>query len=269
MASFWEFEHNGWQRIHSNYADAWGSLTSQAGAALLDATDVGEGSAVLDVACGPGYMTAAAQSRGAQVIGLDFASEMVTQAQALYPNLDVREGDAEHLPFDDESFDAVVMSFGMLHLAQPELAAAEAFRVLREGGAFGFTVWCKPAEAVGFSFVLDAVAEHGRPVDLPSAPNFFAFSDPHATAVLLHHAGFTKVESHVVPMTWKLASPEAVFDAYDQGSARTGALLRAQDEPTRVLLRAAITAAASAYRQPDGSVAIPMPAMMTVGRVPA
>jgi ubiquinone/menaquinone biosynthesis C-methylase UbiE len=269
MSEFWEFEHSGWQSIHSAYAQAWGSLTSQAGAALLDATDVGLGSAVLDVACGPGYVAAEAQERGAQVIATDFAAEMVSQAKQLHPTLDVREGDAEHLEFEDQTFDSVVMNFGMLHLGQPDIAAAEAFRVLREGGAFAYTVWCQPSEARGFSFVLDAVAAHGQPVELPAAPNFFRFSDPDSSAALLHHAGFTKVESHVVPMTWTLSSAEAVFDAYDKGSARTGALLRAQTDDARMLLRDAITKSAIAFQQSDGSVRIPMPAMLTVGRVPA
>src|SRR5205809_6238429 len=58
----------------------------------------------------------------------------------LSPEIEFREGDAEALPFPEASFDAVVMNFGMLHLAHPERAVAEAFRVLSAGGRFAFTV---------------------------------------------------------------------------------------------------------------------------------
>src|SRR4051812_42061784 len=126
--TFREFEHAGWERAAAHYGDVFGPLTMQAVPALLDAADAVGGTRLLDVACGPGFVAAAAAARGAIVCAVDFSPAMVEAARRRYPALDVREGDAESLAFDEASFDAVVMNFGMLHLAHPDGAIAEARR---------------------------------------------------------------------------------------------------------------------------------------------
>src|SRR5262249_17897865 len=101
---------------------------------MLDAARVTRGSTVLDVATGAGYVAAAAARRGAHPIGMDFVQAQVELARSLYPHIKFRQGDAENLPFDEKSFDAVVVGFGFMHLPHPEQAFAEAYRVLKHGG---------------------------------------------------------------------------------------------------------------------------------------
>src|SRR5207247_2111000 len=84
----------------------------------VDVVRARAGVRLLDVACGPGFITAAAAARGADPIGLDFSPAMIALARRLHPSIAFRDGDAEALPFDDRSFDAVVMNFGLLHLAR-------------------------------------------------------------------------------------------------------------------------------------------------------
>src|SRR5262249_56363460 len=108
---------------------------------------------VLDVATGPGYVAAAAVRRGASVVAVDFSEAMLAEARRHHPAIDFRSGDAEALPFPDASFDAVVMSFGLLHLARPDQALAEAHRVLRPRGRLAFTVWDRPEQAAPFGLV--------------------------------------------------------------------------------------------------------------------
>ena len=96
------------------------------------------------MASGPGYVAAAAASVGASAVGVDFSSEMVRLAASRYPGIVFQEGDAEALAFPDESFDAVTLNFGVLHLARPDAALAEARRVLVPGGRCALTVWAKP-----------------------------------------------------------------------------------------------------------------------------
>ncbi len=122
---FKTFEHSGWQSIPKQYNESFGGLTIQCIPALLDAVGVEEGTRLLDVCTGPGFAAAAAAECGAEATGLDFSSEMLSVARDQNPAVEFREGDAEDLPFPNEQFDAVVMNFGLLHMANPEKALAE------------------------------------------------------------------------------------------------------------------------------------------------
>ena len=94
--------------------------------AMLRAARVKAGVRVLDVATGAGYVAAAACKLGAKSVGLDFSRAQVDLAQRVHPKIDFCHGNAQNLPFEDESFDAVVMGFGMNHLPEPDRATAEA-----------------------------------------------------------------------------------------------------------------------------------------------
>ncbi|MFQ5684801.1 MAG: class I SAM-dependent methyltransferase [Candidatus Binatia bacterium] len=260
--AFRAFEHAGWQDTTPQYHHALGALTTQAIGPLLDAVRVGKGMYLLDVATGPGYAAAAAAHRGSDAIGTDFSAAMVAQARQLHPTVEFREGDAEALPFPEESFDAVVMNFGLLHFPQPERALGEAHRVLRHGGRVGFTVWTKPEEAVGFHIVLRAIETHGNMnVPLPPGPPFFRFSDPDECHRVLLEAGFVTPHIDQVAQVWRLDSPDALYQAILNGTVRTGALLRAQSSEALTAIRTAMRDAARAY-EPEGIIALPMPAVL-------
>jgi len=266
--AFHAFEHAGWQGAARRYDDAFGSLTRQAIDPLLDAAQVRAGARVLDVASGPGYAAAVAAQRGAQVTALDFSGAMVEMARSQNPGIEFREGDAAELPFKDGSFDAVVMNFGMLHLAQPERAVAEAFRVLCRGGRYAFTVWTKPEEAVGFGIVLDAIRKHGNPdVPLPPGPPFFRFSDASECDNVLKVAGFRNVDVRKVPQVWRFSARGLLFDAFLAGTVRTQALLRAQSAPALEAIGEAVGRVAGEYEN-HGTVEIPMPAVLAAALKP-
>src|SRR5260221_10107605 len=142
-SSFHSFEQSGWQRAADRYGDAFGGLTRQTIPSLLHAAGVKAGTRLLDVASGPGYVAAAAAEVGATAIGVDFSSEMVGLAACLYPGIRFQEGDAESLAFADASFDAVTINFGVLHLARPDAALAEARRGLVPGGRRAWAVWAQ------------------------------------------------------------------------------------------------------------------------------
>jgi ubiquinone/menaquinone biosynthesis C-methylase UbiE len=253
--NFHEFERAGWEKLPARYHEAFGKLTTQTIGPLLDAVRVQPGTRMLDVASGPGYVAAAALERRASVVGVDFAAAMVAEARRRYPTIQFQEGDAEALPFPDALFDAVTMNFGLLHLGRPERALAEACRVLRPGGRFAFTVWAKPEEARGFGIVLGAIQKHGNlQVDLPAGPPFFRFSDAGESRRALSNAGFEEPQVKTVPQTWRLGSPDALFEIMLGSTVRTGALLRAQTPEALKAIRAEVTAAATKE--------LPMPAVL-------
>src|SRR6266480_2039651 len=261
-------DHAGWQGAPRHYDAAFGSLTRQAVDPLLDSAQARSGARTLDVASGPGYAATAAAARGARVAALDFSSAMVELARSQNPELEFREGDAEALPFPEGSFDAVVMNFGMLHLAQPERAVAEAFRVLDAGGKYAFTVWAKPEEAVGFGIILDAIRKHGNPdVPLPPGPPVFRFSDASACDNVLKVAGFRNVDVRKVPQVWRFSASGLLFEAFLAGSVRTRALLHAQSAPALTAIRDAVGRVAGQYEN-HGTVEIPMPAVLAAAQKP-
>ena len=147
--AFHAFERTGWESNVAAYDAAFARLTRQAIGPLLEAVSMRPGTRRLDVATGPGYVAAAAVSRGAAATGIDFSAPMIARARELHPDVEFREGDAEALAFADAAFDAVVMNFGVLHLARPERAMAEAARVLMPGGRYACTAWARPEEGGG------------------------------------------------------------------------------------------------------------------------
>jgi SAM-dependent methyltransferase len=264
--AFHDFEQAGWERAARFYADSFGPLTIQTAGALLDAVGTGNRTRLLDVACGPGFIAAAAAQRGSVVTGLDFASAMIDEATRRHPGIVFRQGDAEALPFEDESFGAITMNFGMLHLARPDAAIADARRVLRRGGRYGFTVWAGPDRAVGFGIALRAIERHGNnEVPLPEGPPFFRFSDPAGTRTTLERAGFTDVELKELPLVWHLTSAGAAFEAFSHGGVRTSAVLRAQTPEALASIRDAVRHDVEQY-QVVGGYDIPMPAVLASGR---
>ena len=265
---FRTFEHAGWVNIPDEYHQAFGSLTTQAVGALLDAARVKRGVKFLDIASGPGYVAAAAAKRGATVFGVDFSAAMVKQAQRLHPGIDFREGDAEELPVGNGLFDAAAMNFGILHLGHPEKALVEAHRVLRPGGRFAFSVWCNPTETVGFGIVLGAVELHGEPrVELPEGPPFFRFSDPEECTRGFVAAGFESPSVTKVSQLWRLAAGDALFNAMKDGTVRTAGLLRAQKPTVVNKIRDTVRAELEKYTKGE-FVELPMPALIASGIKP-
>lgn len=260
--AFRAFEHAGWEKVSSQYDRHFRDLTSQTVGPLLDSAGVRRGTRVLDVATGPGIVAAAAAARGATVIGLDFATSQVALARQRYPALRFVEGDAESLTFADESFDAVVINFGVMHFPNPDRALSEATRVLGSRGRIAFTAWAAPERAIGLGITLRAIQRLGdMNIDLPPGPPFFRFSDPKECRKVLAAVGLQAPQVQEVAQTWRLPSPDRLFDAIENGTVRTSALLRAQRPETREAIRFAMREEAAAYQKDDGCE-IPMLAIL-------
>lgn len=262
---FTAFEKNGWEKAAEAYHDHWGTLSAQSALPMLHLANVRQGAKVLDVATGAGYVAAVAESIGAVPVGLDFSSAQVELARKTYPRIEFVQGNAQELPFDDQIFDAVVMGFGMNHLPEPEKAAQEAWRVLKPGGAFAFSVWSAPAKGEGFGIVLTAIERHGASdVNLPAAPPYFRFADPAEVKATMEPTGFTRISTVVAAQTWAHSTPDEVFDAFNKGAVRATAMLQSQPEDARERIREAVRAEVGELAKGD-EYQIPVPASLSVG----
>ncbi len=126
------------------------------------------GAQLLDVGCGAGQLALIAARAGALVIGCDIASNWLIQARrsAAAEGLTIvfEEGDAEALPYEDATFDAVTSLIGAMFAPRPERVAAELTRVCRPGGIIAMTNWTGPG-FVGQMF--KTIARHIAPSGMP------------------------------------------------------------------------------------------------------
>ncbi len=253
--AFTEFEHRGWERVAGKYDSVWSSSTRQFVQPLLDAAKVSANMSILDVGCGPGYVSAAAADRGASPTGLDFSKEMIAIATKMFPKIEFHEGDAQNLPFADATFDRVLANFALLHLAKPERAIAEALRVLKPDGQFGFTTWAKVSENPFVKLVDDAIQAHAKlDVDLPPGPPFYLFENESEFRDALQRAGFDgssmTFKLHIIE--WKVPTARFIFDAELNAGVRTAGLLLRQTPEALHNIQLAIEKSVQRYSTGDG-----------------
>jgi SAM-dependent methyltransferase len=252
--AFWELERAGWDRASARYEECWTDTTVFV-EALLDAAEVGAGTRLLDVACGPGIVSEAASARGAEPVGLDVAPGMVERARRRCPGLTFVEGDALALPFEHGSFDAVTMNFGILHLSDADTAVAEAARVLARGARFAFTAWVEEGNAVA-EIVSSAVEGLAMPVELPEGPPFFRFADPEECRRVLAETGFDleTFRTEAISYPWRVSTAELLFEAELHAGVRTAAVLRAQSLERLEAIGEAMAAGVRRHADGDGFV---------------
>lgn len=141
---------------------AW--LTPPLAEELCEAVELRAGSKILDVATGTGHVALSAARRFCEATGVDFVPSLIEiarrRAEIEGLSVEFREADAENLPFDDDSFDAVLSVVGAMFTPNQERTAAELVRVCRPGGTIGMINWT-PTGYVGEMF--KAVAKHVPP----------------------------------------------------------------------------------------------------------
>lgn len=156
-------QHATWSS--GDYA-AVGTTVQIVGETLAEALDLRPDSRVLDVAAGNGNATLAAARRFCNVVSTDYVPSLLragtARAAAEHLTVAFREADAEDLPFEANSFDHVMSTFGVMFTANQEAAAEEMLRVCRPGGTIGLANWTPE------SFVGEVFRTIGRHVPPPA-----------------------------------------------------------------------------------------------------
>ena len=264
MASktFKDLEHDGWLERAASY-EIITPVTNQAIEPILASFGELDGKQLLEVASGLGYLAGQAAKAGGDIDAVDFAHTMVERAQLSYPTVRFREGDAENLSYENDRFDGVMCAFGLLHLEHPDLAIAEAYRVLKPGGRYSYTVWCPPEEGGAFfGFLMGAIQQHGDlNVAMPPAPPFYRFADSVEANSALEKAGFTGCEITKIPIFWRGEEPRDAVDVIYKATVRTKLILDAQTDAAQEAIHATIISGMENFRV-DNYFEIALPAVL-------
>ena len=240
QGDLWSARADDWASVHEhNMSPAYG--------VVLDLVHAGPGVDLLEVGCGSGTALRLAADRGADVTALDAAPAFVEHARRRVPGADVRVGDLQFLPYEDESFD-VVMGFNAFQYAADPLAALdEARRVLRPGGLVAALVW-GPAEECELAPHLQAVGAL-MPPPPAGAPGPFSCSAPGALRSLLEERGFEVTVVGDAAAAFSYPDHETALRGLTSAGPVVKAVVHAGDEAVRDAVAAAIVP----YRQDGGS----------------
>ncbi|SEO49927.1 ubiquinone/menaquinone biosynthesis methyltransferase [Amycolatopsis saalfeldensis] len=181
----------------------WLGQMGRWGRAVSQALELRPGQRVLDVAAGTGTSSRALAAPGVSVVGCDFSPGMLQVARRRVPELEFVPGDAMDLPFEDDSFDAATISFGLRNVADHVLALAEMRRVVRPGGRVVVAEYSHPTSRLtqtAFQTYLRKAAPRiarALSTNVPAydylADSILAWPTQPALAADLQRAGWTRV----------------------------------------------------------------------------
>lgn len=196
---------------------------------------------VLELASGTGALTSAllAAVPTATVVATDLNEAMVTAGSAREPGAAWRQADAQHLPFEDGTFDLVVCQFGVMFFPDRPAAYTEVRRVLAPQGRFLFNSW-GPLASHGFGAAFQTALEQSMP---DGAPSFLkdvphGYSDPAVVTADLRAAGLTLASAEEVTLEGVAESAASVATGFLTGTPVSAAVQAREDAQA---LQAAVT----------------------------
>jgi SAM-dependent methyltransferase len=204
---------------------------------MLDGARVGSETHVLDAGCGGGGASVLAAERGARVSGIDAAEALIAFASERVPSGDFRVGDIEHLPHEDDAFDAVFAASSVQYSAD-RVATLRGFgRVCRPDGRIVAGLFGPPDKVeyrAIFSAVRDALPEP------PPGAGPFELSMPGVLASLFEEAGLKVVMSGEVNCPFRYPDFETFWRANASAGPLQGAMRAAGEERIRAAIREAV-----------------------------
>ena len=221
------------------------------------------GERILDVATGTGWAARRVAARGVNVIGIDLGADLIEAAKARAAEarlvIDFQVDDAEALSFEDDSFDAVISTFGVMFASKPEAAAAELARICKKGGRIGLSTWPADGTIAGLFKVMKPYMPAPA---APAPPSPFEWGSKERVRELLGSAFDLRFETGTTVL--RMPSGLAVWELFVKGYGPTKALAAALDPEHRERLKRDFIAYHDGFRTELG-VAMPRDYLVTIG----
>ena len=267
----WAENATGWQKHNGTIRTMFAPLT----AAMIEEAGVTAGQKVLDIAGGPGEPSltiAETVGPSGSVMCTDAVAEMVAAAAAEakrrgLTNVEFRQCVAQSLPFDDNSFDAVVSRLGVMFFPDVPAALVEMLRVVKPEGALCFIVWGR-SEINPFAYCVTNVIS--RYVEMPPVgpddPGAFRFAEPGKLAGLLAQAGAADVRER--ELNFRIEAPISAEQFWEMRSATSGTLREKLATLPEEEARRAASEAQESVREffPNGEMSFPAQMLLISGR---
>jgi ubiquinone/menaquinone biosynthesis C-methylase UbiE len=208
---------------------------------LLHAARLGSGQNVLDVAAGTGIAAEAALAvvgASGSVVAADISPEMVAKARhrlGQTPNASVAVEDGQALSFQDETFDVVLCSLGLMFFPNPARGLSEFRRVLSPGGRAAVSVSASPSRS--YSGRINVVLARYVPSLAEATGRMFALGDAARLVSLFDSAGFVNVETHTQKHSFALPSFDAYYGPFERGGGSPGQALASLPQEVRHTIR--------------------------------
>jgi SAM-dependent methyltransferase len=222
-------------------ADAYGRFMGRYSEPLADLfadyAGVARGQRVLDVGCGPGALTARLVSRlGAEAVAaVDPSESFVAATRARCPDVDVRSGTAEGLPFSDAGFDVALAQLVVHFMSDPVAGLREMARVSKPGGVVAACVWDQAGGGSPLAPFWQTVRELDP--DARDESELAGARKGHLVA-LCEQAGLADIESTTLTVTVRHETFDEWWEPYTMGVGPAGGYVLKLDDVGREALRA-------------------------------
>jgi SAM-dependent methyltransferase len=222
------------------------------------------GHTALDVGCGPGALTRVLVDRlgSDRVAACDPSPAFVAACTERLPDVDVRPGRAEELPFGSGEFDHALAQLVLHFVSEPDRAVSEMMRVVRPGGTVAACVWDFAAGMAMLRAFWDAAMEIEP--DAPDEAGTLRFGGPGEIAELFVAGGLTDVRESTLTTSSRYESFDELWAGFLAGIGPAGAYCTGLDAERRDRLRSGLF---ERVGSPAGSFTLGAVARCAVGRV--
>lgn len=212
-----------WDMVAEGYAETTMKLFRSYAEKALELADIFEGSAILDVACGPGTLPLLASDKVKSVHAIDFSESMIklfketVNAEGL-ENIEIHCGDGQELPFSDGIFDVAFSMFGLMFFPNRNKGYSEIYRTLKPGGKIVISSWAPVSDSPVMQTLFGALKAMKPDIPEPKT-DIESLENPEFFKAELQNAGFKQVEIVPVEGEYPISDLEEFWTDMVKGSA--------------------------------------------------